>query len=202
MCHMYGVVRLRQAVVLGNSQSLCELNVPSDKISKGERQFRLAVLRSTAASNQCNILCGYLLYNIITFGTDVGNLARDPDQVQVALSFLLVNVFACAFALLSVLWGLFISVWSSVSDSSVFRFFFIFRAKTVTKLAYYLFFVALNLMMVTMALFGKTKYPAPIDPVNMPAVVPNPARLTPEDTTIDYLTLYTPICVLYLDEFI
>ena len=165
---MYGVIRLRQAVVLGNSKASVDSDVPADDVAKGVRQFGLAVSRSTAASNDANIVCGYLLYNIVTFGTDVSNLARDPNQVQIALAFLLVNVIACALALLSVLWGLFINVWSSVSDSSVFRFFFILRAKTVTKLAYYLFLLALNLMIVTMALFGKTKYPTPNDPANMP----------------------------------
>ena len=186
---MYGVVKLRQAAVIGNTKKNNDIDVPADQIAKGVRQFGLAVSRSTAASNEANIVCGYLLYNIVTFGTDVGNLARDPNQVQVALAFLLVNVIACALALLSVLWGLFINVWSSVSDSSVFRFYFILRAKTVTKLAYYLFILALNLMMVTMAMFGKTKYPTPEDPANMPDVVVNPARLTPDDTTIDYITL-------------
>jgi hypothetical protein len=47
-------------------------------------------------------------------------------------------------------------------------------------------------MIVTMALFGKTKYPTPNDPSNMPAVVTNPARLSPDDKTIDYQTLYRP----------
>jgi hypothetical protein len=186
---MYGVVKLRQATVIGNAKKNVDSDVPADQIAKGVRRFGLAVSRSTAASDEANIVCGYLLYNIVTFGTDVGNLARDPSQVQVALAFLLVNVIACALALLSVLWGLFINVWSSVSDSSVFRFYFILRAKTVTKLAYYSFLLALNLMMVTMAMFGKTKYPAPDDPANMPAIVSNPARLTPDDTTIDYNTL-------------
>ena len=189
---MYGVVRLRQAVVIGNAKASAGSDVPDDEISKGARQFELAVSRSTAASSDANIVCGYLLYNIVTFGTDVCVLARDPNQVQIALTFLLVNVIACALALVSVLWGLFINVWSSVSDSSVFRFFFILRAKTVTKLAYYLFLLALNLMIVTMALFGKTKYPTPNDPSNMPTTVTNPARLSPDDTTIDYNTLYRP----------
>jgi len=186
------VIRLRQAVVIGSAKASDGSDIPDDDIAKGARQFDLAVSRSTAASSDANIVCGYLLYNIVTFGTDVCVLARDPNQVQVALSFLLVNVIACALALLSVLWGLFINVWSSVSDSSIFRFFFILRAKTVTKLAYYLFLLSLNLMIVTMALFGKTKYPTPNNPSNMPTVVANPARLSPGDTTIDYNTLYRP----------
>jgi hypothetical protein len=88
---------------MGNTNTKTGTNIPEDQAAKGVRDFGLAVSRSTAASDNANIVCGYLLYNIVTFGTDVGNLARDPVQVQVALAFLLVNIISCALALLSVL---------------------------------------------------------------------------------------------------
>jgi hypothetical protein len=129
------------------------------------------------------------MYNIVTYGTDVSSLSSDTSQVSYQLAFLLVNVLACSFALLSVMWGLFINVWSSVSNSEVFRFFFIARAKTITRISYFMFLLSLNLMIVTMAMFGKAKYPTPASPEDKPQVVPNPAPLTPADTTIEYSEL-------------
>jgi hypothetical protein len=184
-----GVVRLRQAVTLGNVKSVePPESFPADVVATGTREFSLAVSRSTAASSDANIVCGYILYNIVTFGTDVASLTTDVDQIPYQLAFLVVNVLACAMALLSVMWGLFISVWSSVSESSIFRLHFISRAKPVTRLAYGLFLLSLNLMIVTMGMFGKAKYPTP-QPPNGYKLVPNPAPLTPDDTTIEYSVL-------------
>jgi hypothetical protein len=187
---LFGIVRLRQAVVLGNAKALeGSETAPATEIAKGIVDFNLAVTRSVAASGDANIVCGYILYNIVTYGTDVSSLSSDTAQVPYQLAFLLVNVLACSLALLSVMWGLFINVWSSVSDSDVFRFFFIIRAKTITRLSYYMFLLSLNLMIVTMAMFGKAKYPMPDSPDNVPKIVPNPAPLTPGDTTIEYMEL-------------
>jgi hypothetical protein len=187
---LYGISRLRQAVVLGNSKSQqVEYSVSADEVVEGSREFNLAVSRSNAASSDANIVCGFILYNIVTFGTDIGSLTTETAQAQFQLGFLLVNVLACAMALVSVVWGLFINVWSSVSDSVIFRFYFIIRAKTITKLAYYMFLVALNLMIVTMAMFGKAKYSTPASINDRPAIVPNPAPLTPDDSTIAYKEL-------------
>ena len=162
-------------MIFGNTKALDASEcISADEVTKGAREFQLAVARSTAASGDANIVCGYILYNIVTFGTDVASLSSDSDQVPYQLAFLLVNVLACAFALISVVWGLFIKVWSSVSDSDVFRYHFIIRAKPVTNLAYYMFLVSLNLMIITMAMFGKAKFPTP-EYTGAAEVVPNPA---------------------------
>jgi hypothetical protein len=55
---MYGVAKLRQAAVIGNTKKNNDTDVPADQIAKGVRQFGLAVSRSTAASNEANIVCG------------------------------------------------------------------------------------------------------------------------------------------------
>ena len=186
---LYGIVRLRQAVILGNAKVLEQSDsISADEVVQGAREFELAVARSTAASSDANIVCGYILYNIVTFGTDVASLSSDSDQVPYQLAFLLVNVLACAFALISVVWGLFINVWSSVSDSNVFRYYFILRAKPITKLAYYMFLLSLNLIIVTMAMFGKAKFPTP-EATGAADIVPNPAPLTRDDKTIAYKEL-------------
>jgi len=111
-----GIVRLRQAVSIGNSKledhaksSLC-LSPAEEAL--GDRQFQLAVARSVASSSDANIVCGYILYNIVTFGTDIGALDQtaDPQQLKSVIAFLTFNVAACGLALLSVMWGLFIKV--------------------------------------------------------------------------------------------
>ncbi len=110
----------------------------------------------------------------------------DPAHDVYLAGFLVVNVLAVAFLLLSVMLGAFINIWSSVSDNDTFRYFFIFRAKIVTALSYYLYLLSLNIMMVALALYGIAKYPEPQDPINMPTVVVNHYPLTPDDITIEY----------------
>jgi hypothetical protein len=57
-----------------------------------------------------------------------------------------------------------------------------------TKLAYYMFLLSLNLMIVTMAMFGKAKFPTP-EATGAADIVPNPAPLTRDDKTIAYKEL-------------
>jgi hypothetical protein len=109
---MAGLVRLRQAVVIGNAKVEDGVSLPPEEEAQGVKQFELAVSRSVASSSDANIVCGYILYNIVTFGTDIGSLdqSSDPQQLSVVVAFLTVNVAACGLALLSVMLGLFIKV--------------------------------------------------------------------------------------------
>ena len=109
---MAGVVRLRQAVSIGNAKVEDAVSLPPEEVAEGVRQFEMAVSRSVASSSDANIVCGYILYNVVTFGTDIGSLSQtsDPQQLNVVMAFLTVNVAACGLALLSVMWGLFIKV--------------------------------------------------------------------------------------------
>ena len=107
---MAGVVRLRQAVSIGNAKVEDAVSLPPEEVAKGVRQFEMAVSRSVASSSDANIVCGYILYNVITFGTDIASLSWTGQQLPVVMGFLTVNVAACGLALLSVMWGLFIKV--------------------------------------------------------------------------------------------
>ena len=109
---MAGVVRLRQAVSIGNAKVEDAVSLPPEEVAEGVRQFEMAVSRSVASSSDANIVCGYILYNVVTFGTDIGSLSQtsDPQQLYVVMAFLTVNVAACGLALLSVMWVLFIKV--------------------------------------------------------------------------------------------
>ena len=65
---LFGIVRLRQAVVLGNAKTLeGSESVAASDVAKGALDFSLAVTRSTSASGDANIVCGYILYALTIF---------------------------------------------------------------------------------------------------------------------------------------
>ena len=107
---MAGAVRLRQGASIGNAKVEDAVSLPPEEVATGVRQFDMAVSRSLASSSDANIVCGYILYNVITFGTDIASLSWTGQQLPVVMGFLTVNVAACGLALLSVMWGLFIKV--------------------------------------------------------------------------------------------